>query len=939
MNLVVRWLLVAAVLLCACVSSAAIARRYSPLRAGMAPNLAAMPNSEIAVAFSGGPSAIFTIDRNGKVLAARSVTAQLLPRFVVANEASEIFLGLAPALNMVRSAVVTKLRANLSVTWSRLLANEEGGEVRVERGAASRDGGVLLAGSDRQAAIVVKLDGKGNVQWSTRIDVSGEGELFDAIRELPGGGVIAAGRHPGGAWLVRLAPDGRLLWQHSYPMHYFEALAVARDGGFVCVGGAAIVRLDGDGKPVWKKVFAKAFAHAVVETANGFAVALSHSETPGLTVVMLKADGALLWKRSLTGPHEIMKGWYRAEAAMLVAAPSGVALAVALSTGFMPLFPLDGKTGQSDCGWFQESPLQADEKPIRTEDVAVEVSRPLIAASPVQQTLTPLALQMEAETCPAGKPPASSASSRIPPSRTADFQVSDPAEASYGKLLLTRKFGELDAIAATLRHHPQPSDPLQPQRALGRFYDAFTSLHTGGEEERLSALREWVETRPESFTARIALSGALGEAAWSKRGYGYMSAVTATGVAGYQRLMEEAVAILRSVGKEAETDTEYWVVRASLAGQLGHEDVREVGRRGLALHPDSRIAGMTANFLHPDWGGSTEEILTFADEAARLTYETLGDALYAHLAARFENTQEVRDLKERGFDWVRVRKGFEDAFQRNPGWLPSYHRFAWLARQRDDQVVAYALFQRPQLEWYEGATDIWLSRESYEYAREWALQSKGRPTPVTSTGSPVTGPASPAAQAIPERAQLAPPRDSYTRLNPTKWPRFVIERSSIAKDGGEADELAFLVDHAGAVVVVGVGVEPTFPGNEDSLRARALVPRGKATTKALQAFPPGDIPPFNRPVDVIACKQAGRHCVQTVLRGRVITVYGGKDSRRHKFEIGLDEVPEATITLRGAAVVDERGYVFAVVTKPSSTWVKDVKFVLTAEDVVEALDP
>lgn len=43
---------------------------------------------------------------------------------------------------------------------------------------------------------------------------------------------------------------------------------------------------------------------------------------------------------------------------------------------------------------------------------------------------------------------------------------------------------------------------------------------------------------------------------------------------------------------------------------------------------------------------------------------------------------------------ARDKRGFEDVIRIAPGWLPSYHRYAWTAHRKGDHEIAQRLFQR-----------------------------------------------------------------------------------------------------------------------------------------------------------------------------------------------------------------------------------------------------
>lgn len=67
------------------------------------------------------------------------------------------------------------------------------GRPQVMAGAATPDGGVVIAGAIDSAAMALKLARNGDVEWMKRFDVSGTDDLLDTIQPHPAGGYVAGG--------------------------------------------------------------------------------------------------------------------------------------------------------------------------------------------------------------------------------------------------------------------------------------------------------------------------------------------------------------------------------------------------------------------------------------------------------------------------------------------------------------------------------------------------------------------------------------------------------------------------------------------------------------------------------------------------------------------------------------------------------------------------
>ncbi|MFC3229029.1 hypothetical protein ACFOGJ_17420 [Marinibaculum pumilum] len=217
------------------------------------------------------------------------------------------------------------------------------------QGIATGGGLVLAAGnafSDEKPAFVAALNADGHIAWRfsgghKRGAVSAK--LFGVAADGEGG-AIAVGEDPllqrkdssnspvpRAAWLLRLDPQGALLWQlHLRPGMHFPAAAgqervgngrfvdVAGDGagGFVVLGywqeadriRPWVLRLAGDGRVLWEHLFEGSgwnYPQAIAVDEAGVAVTGRDSPPAALAdlwLARLSLDGALLWQRLYGGP-------------------------------------------------------------------------------------------------------------------------------------------------------------------------------------------------------------------------------------------------------------------------------------------------------------------------------------------------------------------------------------------------------------------------------------------------------------------------------------------------------------------------------------------------------------------------------------------------------------------------------------------------------------
>jgi len=292
----------------------------------------------------------------------------------------------------------------------------------------------------------------------------------------------------------------------------------------------------------------------------------------------------------------------------------------------------------------------------------------------------------------------------------------------YVAMLRGKKFDELDAEAARLRKEQSFDNPIWWH--IDTFYEAMVSMPGTSEEQRIATLREWVDKRPASDTAKIALAKALSRAATARRGHGTSDTVTKKGWDDFEQLRRETQRLINAASKDAEADSQYWVLRIITDFQLDGADVREIARRAAKRVHTPRVFQTASERLLPKYGGTSAGFLAFLDEAGRLTKPTLGDGLYVFLVpmARTDSADVYFKEIEPKITWERLRQSYRDLITARPGWVPLYHVLAREAKDRNDRSTARELFLKPELQWFEGAEPYWQGRAAYDEARKWALR-------------------------------------------------------------------------------------------------------------------------------------------------------------------------------------------------------------------------
>jgi hypothetical protein len=306
------------------------------------------------------------------------------------------------------------------------------------------------------------------------------------------------------------------------------------------------------------------------------------------------------------------------------------------------------------------------------------------------------------------------------PTKFQQYAHITPRIEKWAALVKQRDFAALDTEAAELQNRWWSADPMHWD------IDAFTIAISGNpeyaEEQRIAFLREWIAKRPQTVVARAALANALVGAAAARRGGGFDGAITESGQKEMNAFLVQAREVLAAT-TGAERIPAYWSARLVAALNLDTENAHDVARLAVKACPDPELVLMATSFALPKWGGSPKAVRELAEEVAAMTANQWGDTMYMWVAYQAWLQMGRDDYAATGLSWDRISQGCRDLMAIAPQWLPTYHRFALLAKRNDDRITARELFSKPELEWYDGAEKMWKTRDNYEMAKIWALTS------------------------------------------------------------------------------------------------------------------------------------------------------------------------------------------------------------------------
>jgi len=229
---------------------------------------------------------------------------------------------------------VVKLDANGNLQWTKTIGGlgYDGGTSLIQ----TSDGGYAITGvtssfgAGEGDVYVVKLDANGSLQWTKTIGGPGEEAGFSLIQTSDGGYAIAGsttsfGTGDGDVYVVKLDARGNLQWTKTIGGPGDElgiSLIQTSDGGYAITGfiqsfgaGGAdvyVVKLDANGNLQWTKTIGgpgNEIGHSLIQTSNGGYAITGATTSFGVGeadvyVVKLDANGNLQWTKTIGAKNE-----------------------------------------------------------------------------------------------------------------------------------------------------------------------------------------------------------------------------------------------------------------------------------------------------------------------------------------------------------------------------------------------------------------------------------------------------------------------------------------------------------------------------------------------------------------------------------------------------------------------------------------------------------
>lgn len=191
------------------------------------------------------------------------------------------------------------------------------------------DGGYILVGASNGDIAVLKLDSDGNIVWQkTYGSNNGYRDVAYSVQQTSDGGyIVAGGTDSFGAGsddvlVLKLDPDGNVLWQKTYGGTSEDraySIQQTMDEGYIVAGytysfgllysDAWIIKLDSGGDVLWQKTFGGSgfdFAYSIQQSKDeGYIIAGStrsfESRERDAWILKLNSDGDVLWQKTYGG--------------------------------------------------------------------------------------------------------------------------------------------------------------------------------------------------------------------------------------------------------------------------------------------------------------------------------------------------------------------------------------------------------------------------------------------------------------------------------------------------------------------------------------------------------------------------------------------------------------------------------------------------------------
>lgn len=238
-------------------------------------------------------------------------------------------------------------------------------------------------------------------------------------------------------------------------------------------------------------------------------------------------------------------------------------------------------------------------------------------------------------------------------------------------------------------------------------------------QNHLALLQEWVDQKPDSITARVALAETYFRYGWQARGTGVAASVTPDNGKLFAERVAKAREILLAVPAARVNCPQWYQLMQAVAMAQGWDlgSYEDLYQRAIAFEPRwESYYGAKAIYLLPRWHGSEEQLHEFL-EGLRATPDRDG-AMHYFLACQDVAQYAGHEfLFDRNVSVVDLKKGFEQLDKKFGATVFQLNWAAFTAMRLGDKAFTKELLARIKDDW---DASVWLNDEGFSAAKKWA---------------------------------------------------------------------------------------------------------------------------------------------------------------------------------------------------------------------------
>lgn len=240
---------------------------------------------------------------------------------------------------------------------------------------------------------------------------------------------------------------------------------------------------------------------------------------------------------------------------------------------------------------------------------------------------------------------------------------------------------------------------------------------------RQKAVEAWVQARPESITARVALARHLTDYAWKARGSGYANTVSDEAERLFQERLRQAAGVLKAAKDLKAKCPVYWtsVMRVALGLGVSKDQHNRIFQEAVQSYPGyTPIYVQRAIFLLPRWyGGEGEWVADLAQSADKVGGEP-GDILYGQVAWAERGNSSPKNIFEdnTNLSWERIDRGWSALEKKSPDSLEAIQIHGHLAGLAGDGITAKKCVLKTE---GKVTLSVWQSKGEFIDFANWAM--------------------------------------------------------------------------------------------------------------------------------------------------------------------------------------------------------------------------